>query len=936
MQVLKTTSRGRRAVAATVLGAVLLASAGCDYLVSPEQRFERAQTLVEKGDYRRALVELKNALQKQGDLHEARALLAEVALWLGDPVSAEAELNRLPKVAAADPHADLRIRIDLALGRAPGVIEKLDEPPAGIKPARVELYRAWAFQALGKVAQAQQAFRAASTADPTLIEAQVGLAETLAAQGDLTGALDLASRLTKQHPQSALAWYAQGSMLARSSKMEPAQAALLKARELAGKQLEVPRQASLLSALIELQLASRNLDAARATLEEMNRVASGSPLASLMAARVAMASNDYATASSGLRRLVNAAPQFVQARHLLGAALVAQGNFEQASQELTQVVEQAPQNLEARQLLAQVRMRLQDPDGALRVLVPAIETNADDTRLTSLFDGVRQQAGADRRTIETLEKAVREAPNSRGLQVQLASAYVQAGTPAKAVALLRQSRGDDAADPRRESLLLQAIYLAEGPPAARAQVQSMLSAHGNEPAIVSVAAAFYARVGEFDKGRALLTDALAKQPKQPELLFALARVEWTARRVDAARSALQRLIEVDPSNQTAQLTLVEIDLAQGNTAAAVSRLEAVHRADPKRIEAPLMLARLALAKDDAKRADGFISAALQAAPNRNETLNAAGLLYLESGRFDQALAMFQEGTQGDATNPVLWLNLGRAQLGLNQRGPARESLQKALSIQPDWLPAVGALAFLEVQEGNGEAAVNRVEALRRARPNDASLLALLGEVYSVQQKHVEAAKAYEAAAAIRPAPELAVKIYQARLAGKLPEPLQPMERWVNEHPDHIGFRNLLADAYIKSGAKRQAAEQYQQILQHQPQHVPSLNNLAWLYYETRDQRALGIARQAYDLAPKLPAIMDTLGWILVETGQVAEGLPLLEQAAAPADAAPEIKYHYAAALVRSGAKDRARQQLTQLLSKEAPFDSRAEAQRLLGELSGRE
>jgi putative PEP-CTERM system TPR-repeat lipoprotein len=667
----------------------------------------------------------------------------------------------------------------------------------------------------------------------------------------------------------------------------------------------------------------------------MNRLVAGSPLASLMAARVAMAGNDYAGAASGLRRLVSAAPQFAQARYLLGAALVAQGHLEQASRELTQVVEQTPQNLEARQLLAQVRMRLQDPDGALRVLVPAIEANADDSRLTSLFEGARAQAGANRQTVEMLENAVKDAPDSRGLQLQLASAYLQAGAADKAAALLRRTDSDAAVDPRRESMLLQAIAQSEGAAAARTHVQALIAAHGSEPAVLGLAGGFYARSGEFDKGRALLTDALAKNPKQPELLFALARVEWSARRLDAARSALQQLISVDPSNTAAQLTLVELDLAQGQTAAAASRLEQMHEADPKAIEPPLLLARLALARDDAKQADAFIAAALQAAPNRADVLNTAGLLYLESGRFDQALGLFQDGITSDAANPLLWLNLGRAQLGLNQRGPARESLQRALSLQPDWLPAIGALAFLEVQEGNGAAALSRIEALKQSRPRNAALLALEGEIHSVLQRYADAAKSFEAAAALRPSGELATKIYQARLAGKLPNPLQPMERWSREHPDNIGFRNMLADAYIKTGDSRAAVEQYQQIVQRQPRHVPSLNNLAWLYHQMGDQRALSTARQAHQLAPQSIAVLDTLGWILVETGQVAEGLPLLQQAAAPPNAAPDIKYHYAAALARSGAKDQAKEQLAQLLGTPAAFDSRDDAQRLLGELAGR-
>lgn len=928
-------SRIRALAIGGMLAVVMLASGGCDFLVSPQQRYERAQSLVAEGEYRRALVELKNALQKQPELHEARALLAAVALWLGDPASAQTELDRLPKSEGDDPHADLRIRIDLAQGHFPAALEKLAKPAGTIKPARVQLYRGLALQGIGKTPEAQEAFQAAAQLDPTLLEAQVGIAETTAARGDLAGALTLATKLTEQHPQAALAWYSQGSLLARSSQNEAAQAALTKAHQLASKQLDVPRQASLLSTLIEMQLAARDLDGARKNLEAMNRLVAGSPLAAMMAARISMAANDYASAASGLRRLVNAAPQFTQARYLLGVALVAQGNLEQASQELNQVVEQAPQNLEARQLLAQVRMRLQDPDGALRVLVPAIEADADNSRLTAMFEGVRNQAGADRETIQTLEKALAESPNSRGLQMQLASAYLQASQPAKATSLLRKMGVGEKADPKREALLLQAITLSEGQAAARAQVQSMLASHGSEPGIVSIAAGYYARVGEFDKGRALLTEALAKHPKQPELLFALARVEWTARRVDAARSALQKLIEIDPANIPAQLTLVELDLAQGNTPAAATRLESIHQAHPKAVEPPLMLARLALAKDDAKRADAFIKAALETAQKRADVLNSAGLLYLESGRYDQALELFQEGTAADLTNPVLWLNQGRAQLGLNQRGQARESLQKALNLRPEWLPAVGALAFLEVQEGNGAAALNRVAALKQAHPNNAALLALEGEVYLVLQKYAEAAQAYEAAAKIRPAPELATKIYQARLAGRLPKPMEAMEQWAREHPENVGFRNMLADAYIKSGDKRQAAEQYQLILQRHPKHVASLNNLAWLYYEMGDQRALATAREAYALAPQSAAIMDTLGWILVRSGQVSDGLPLLEKAAASANAPAEIKYHYAAALARSGSKDQAREQLTQLLGTQALFDSRAEAQQLLVELQGR-
>ncbi|MDY6945965.1 MAG: XrtA/PEP-CTERM system TPR-repeat protein PrsT [Pseudomonadota bacterium] len=929
---LQLNSRLRKTAIAVLMVATLLTVSGCDFLVSPEQRYERAQTYVEKGEYRNALVELKNALQKQPELHEARALLSSVALWLGDPASAEAELNRLPKPSGDDPYADLRLRIDLASGRSEAVLEKTSSGKlANVPPAKVAMYRGAALQSLGRTAEAQQEYQAAVQGDPTLLDAQVGIVETTATQGDSAAALQLATRLTEQHPKAAIAWYAQGSMLARTGKTDEARTSLSKARDLAGTQLEVSRQAALLSALIEMQLASRDIDAAKRNLEAMNRIVGGSTLAQLTAARIAMAANDYAEAAGGLRRLVNSAPQFAPARYLLGVALVAQGNLEQASQELSQVVEQAPQNLEARQLLAQVRMRLQDPDGALRVLVPAIQSSTDNSRLSAMFDEVRAQAGADAGTIETLEKALRETPDNANLQLQLANSYLRAGDADKAVTLLRRSSSSDAVDPRRESVLLQAIAQSQGKAAANAHITSLLAAQGSNPAIISLVAGFHAREGDFDRSRALLNDALAKNPKQSELLFTLARVEWSARQIDAARAAIQRVIDLDAGNTPAQMMLVEMDLVQGAESAAITRLEAMRKADPKAIDPPLLLARLALRRNDAKRADEYVAAAVQMAPNKATVLNTAGLLYLESGRFDQAAARFKEGTAADGGNPLLWLNLGRAQLGLNQNGLARESLEKALSLQPNWLPAAGALAFLEVQEGREAAALERIDALKRANAKDPSVLALEGEIYSALRRYEDAARSFDAASATNPSAELAAKSFQARFAGKLPDPVAPMERWARAHPESTGFSTVLADAYIKVGDPQKAVAQYEQLLKKQPKHVAALNNLAFLYQELHDERALATARQAYALAPQSPAIMDTLGWILVQSGNVTEGLALLERAATP-KASPEMKYHYAVALARSGAKDRAKETLTALLGSETPFASREAARRLLGEL----
>ena len=108
----------------------------------------------------------------------------------------------------------------------------------------------------------------------------------------------------------------------------------------------------------------------------------------------------------------------------------------------------------------------------------------------------------------------------------------------------------------------------------------------------------------------------------------------------------------------------------------------------------------------------------------------------------------------------------------------------------------------------------------------------------------------------------------------------------------------------------------------------ALNNLAWLYYMQSDPRAVDTARKASALAPDQPTIADTYGWLLLQK----QALPLLKSAAGQAPDSPQIRYHYAAALARSGEKAEARLVLQDVLLDPQSFDGRKDAERLLASL----
>jgi len=81
----------RKATASALLATLLLLGCGGE---KPETMLNSAKTFLEKNEHKTAAIQLKNALQKDPQLAEARFLLAKALLEGGDPTGAEVELRK--------------------------------------------------------------------------------------------------------------------------------------------------------------------------------------------------------------------------------------------------------------------------------------------------------------------------------------------------------------------------------------------------------------------------------------------------------------------------------------------------------------------------------------------------------------------------------------------------------------------------------------------------------------------------------------------------------------------------------------------------------------------------------------------------------------------------------------------------------------------------
>lgn len=917
-----------------VLAVTVSGLAGCDLLTSPETRVERATAMIESGDYRKAVFELRKVLEDEPGHARARLLLAQAEFGSGEVTAAEADLNRALEAGVAPADAALlKARIQLILGRQQVLLTQLDAGEIVLPEPQLSLFRGRALMAMRQPAEAMSALETALRHAPDSIETRLGVAEGKAANGDFSGALAALAMLVKHEPAAAEVWLARGSMLLQQGRFADGESALGEALRHAKGRLTEPMQLQALAGQIEARLALNEADSAAEGLAELERRAPNAPITRLLKARLAIANNDLRAAITNLTTLTNDLPSFTPARLLLGTALLAQGSLYQAERHLSTVVQANPDNMEARRRLAEIRLRMNRPESAMELLSSSLEGGFDDPRAIALLGAAQLSAGADPSAIARLEELIVRNPSDRAARLDLAGLYITVGDSAHAIELL-QAMPAAREDARREYLLIRALAVTQGEAEARKEVEKLIRDNPTDVERLNMAAAFQLSFGDAAAAVATLEKASIVQPGHILTLINLGRAGLARGELDAAEAAMRRALSQDANNVDARIGLAEIAGRRGNTGEARRWLEEIRIDDARAAASRLLLARLYLSGGETAKASKVLAEALSTAPNWPDLLIAAGALQQDFGHHEQALGYYRKAVELDPEQADHWLHLARAQAALGYLPAARESSDRALKLAPASVDVVALAVTLDVMEGRNDAALARVLALRHSLPMDANAALLEGDMLSTLGRYAEAARAFAESARLRRSLVAVIRQAQASQRAGMPNARAPLREWLRDHPDDLPARAMNAIFLEQEGQTAQAISEYERVLAAgQPDAVMS-NNLALLYFQKGDPRAESLARQAYRLAPTNGAIADTLGWILVKKGSQDEGLRVLREAAMHAPEEPEIQLHLAEALADAGQAAEAQGILQKLLAGGNEFAGRERAQELLRKSGG--
>ena len=880
-----------------------------------------------KGEFNAAAIVLKNDLASKPDAAETRYLLATVHLDLGDGLSAEKEIRLALKhgypAAAAMP----------VLGRAlllQGQFQKvIDEtgPEAASNGADLLCVRGDAYLGMGQRGEAKKLYDQVLQTRPNYPAALIGLGRVAYLERDVESAGKYAGQALAAAPRNTDALLFKGDLLRAQNQSDQALATYDQVLAInPGHRSAHIEKAYLAIAMGKFESAQQDLDAARKTTP-------GSVLVAYTQTLLDFSQGKNAAAQESMQKVLRVAPEHMPSVLLAGAINLNLGSLHQAEHHLRHYLEKNPDNIYARKMLASTLMRSGHTPDALIVLAPALKATQQDVQLLALAGESYMHTRDFNKAAEYFEKASVLAPKKADLRTSLALSKLGKGEPVQAVSDLQLATKLDGNSQQAGIALVRTELGLQHFDNAYAAAVALEQAQPDNAAVQDLKGMVYIGKQDAAQARASFKKALALQPSYFPAAANLAQLALREKNPAAARQQLQDFLDKNKTSVEAMTALASLAASEGKMEDATPWLQQASAVDPDAIAPAVNLIAQYLRTGQNQKALA-LSRTLQVTHADNpDLLDLLGKGQLANGEQDNALETYKKLALALPRSAEAQMQVGALQLLMKRPAAAEDYLKSALAMQPDFPAAQLALAEIYVRKGWHELALMIAARMQRNHPQGAAGFQLEGDVLMGQNKAGQALPAYERALALSKTSELAIKTVNAlRAAGRQEEGARRLALWLKQHPEDVRVQLYKAETLLADKQYKLAAAQLESTLKQHPKNVIALNNLALAYQQSQDARAQQVAEDAYSLASDQPVIMDTLGWILVEQGDTARGVQILQKANAQAPQARDIRYHLAKGLYKSGDKAAARKELQSLVSGNMQFAQAAEARALLKQL----
>jgi putative PEP-CTERM system TPR-repeat lipoprotein len=580
---------------------------------------------------------------------------------------------------------------------------------------------------------------------------------------------------------------------------------------------------------------------------------------------------------------------------LLATLYISEGNYDRASETLEQYLRAVPNDPQAMALLASAYMGKGRNARAAELMQLALRTN-DAAELYTAYGMSLLGSGQSASALTQLETAYRKDPAQTQAAFALVELYLRSGQTAKAIPIAQALVNRQPVNASYQNLLGVAKAQARDLPGARTAYEAAMKL---DPTLLQAnlnLARLEMGANNLERAQALLSGVLKTDEGNTEAMYELALLAQRVNRPEEALRWLQRAYDLaGVKDLRASLALVELHLRAGRRPEALKAAQGLAVNAPESLPVMMALVRAQIANGDAAGAKATLTTANRIAPFEAPVHVEIALLNVSIGNLPAAAY----------------------------------SLGKALQAKPDFLPALVLQADVETRQGEFAKAEQHAQQIIKREPKQAIGYTLLGNLATARKLNGPALEAYRKAHQLQPSFDTLQQLFAATSAVDAKAAVALMEQWVKAHPADTAPHKLLAEAYFRGNNLPAARQEYQRLRELAPNDASVTNNLANVLLRMNDPQALAVAEQALAAAPQSPTVIDTAGWAAYQAGKLDRAVQLLRDARLRSPEQPEIRYHLAMALVKTGRKAEALSELEFALRDRRGFDGRADAEVLM-------
>jgi tetratricopeptide (TPR) repeat protein len=653
---------------------------------------------------------LAKALARDPLLPDALLLSARLRLAKGENDKAVAELERMKTIYPNSPQVVFQLGLAyLASGDTEKTAKSLSQAVAmapGFTDAVVGL--AGLNIRKGDFSAAIAALKPVVQQRPGLSQAWLLLADAYRGQGNLDDAIAVYRRLSELFPKNAQSPFLMGLILVQQKKPDEARLMFSKTLELA------PDYLPALEQLVDLDLAGKQFPVALQRVQDAVTKSPKAPGPQMLLAKIFLAQNDTGKAEAALQKAIELQPDLPTAYFLLARLYVSTNQHQKALANLNQVLEKNPKNVGAQVLVGVIQDQQKDYVAARAAYEKILAIDPKSTiALNNLAYLYSERFDQLDKAYEMAQKARLLRPEDPQLADTLGWIMYKKRQYPQALSLLQESAGKLPTEPEVRFHLGMTQYMLGAEEPARAALELALKPDkefpGREEARKSLAVLAIDAGNPGTDARAALEKTVADRKDDPVANARLAAVYEREGAVDKAIKVDQAAIEANPGNVQALMSLVRIYTARHDTAKAFDLAKSARKLAPDDPAIAHVLGRLAFQTGDYQWAYSLLLESARKQPDNPETAFDLAEAAYSVGRVVDAQAAMQTALQAAAPfsradQARLLLEMIALSTDPSQARAATSRIEQVLKSDPDYVPALEALAAASEQKADPRAA----------------------------------------------------------------------------------------------------------------------------------------------------------------------------------------------------------------------------------------